>query len=50
MDQLKNFLLEESRQERVVFSRADRPKSSKAIRSGAVELNGQPHLLVEFKE
>ncbi|MGD8264739.1 MAG: hypothetical protein PVF14_14030 [Desulfobacterales bacterium] len=50
MDQLKNFLLEESRQERVVFSRADRPMSSKAIRSGAVELNGQPHLLVEFKE
>jgi hypothetical protein len=50
MDQLKNFLLKESRQERVAFSRADRPISSKAIRSGAVKLNGQSHLSVEFKE
>jgi hypothetical protein len=50
MDQLKNFLLEESRQGRVVFSRGDWSVSSEAVRSGAVELNGQPHLLVEFKE
>lgn len=50
MDQLKNFLLEESRQGKVVLSRGDWSVSSEAIRSGALELNGQPHLLVEFKE
>lgn len=50
MAQLKNFLLEESRQGRVVLSRGDWSVSSEAVRSGAVELDGQPHLLVEFKE
>jgi hypothetical protein len=50
MAQLKNFLLEESRKGRVVLSRGDWSVSSEAVRSGAVELDGQPHLLVEFKE
>ena len=50
MAQLKNFLIKESRRGRVVLRRGNLTVSSEVARSGAVELNGQPHLLVEFKQ
>lgn len=50
MDQLANFLLEENSKGKVVLSRGNWSRASEAIRSGAIEINGQPHLLVEFKE
>jgi hypothetical protein len=48
MDALKRHLLEESREGRAVLSLGDWSVSSDAIRAGAIELFGQPHLLVRF--
>jgi len=48
MDALKLHLLEESRDGRAVLSLGDWSVSSDAIRAGAIELFGQPHLLVRF--
>jgi hypothetical protein len=48
MDALKRHLLEESREGRAVLSLGDWSVSSGAIRAGAIELFGQPHLLVRF--
>ncbi len=50
MDRLKIFLLEQSRLGNVVLSIGDWSVSSEAVRSGAIELYGQPHLLVSFKQ
>ncbi len=50
MDQVKVFLLEESRQGKVMLSTGDWTVSSEEIRSGAIYLLGKPHLLVRFKE
>lgn len=50
LDLLKNFLLEESRQGRVVLSLGDWSVSSEETRSGAIELFGKPHLLVRLDE
>jgi hypothetical protein len=48
MDALKRHLLEESREGRAVLSLGDWSVSSDAIRAGAIELFGKPHLLVRF--
>lgn len=48
MDALKRHLLEESREGRAVLSLGDWSVSSDTIRAGAIELFGQPHLLVRF--
>jgi hypothetical protein len=48
MDALKRHLLEASREGRAVLSLGDWSVSSDAIRAGAIELFGQPHLLVRF--
>lgn len=48
MEELKRFLLEESRQGHAVLSLGDWSLSSEAIRSGAIELFGRPHLLVRL--
>jgi len=50
MDRLKTFLLEQSRLGNVVLSLGDWSVSSEAVRAGAIELYGRPHLLVRFKE
>ncbi|MDM8526191.1 hypothetical protein QUF80_22675 [Desulfococcaceae bacterium HSG8] len=50
MDELKAFLLEESRQGRAVLSFGDWPLASEETRSGAIYLNNKPNLLVRFKE
>jgi hypothetical protein len=48
MDDLKSFLMEESRGGYAVLSLGDWSVSSPETRSGAVELFGKPHLLVRF--
>ncbi len=48
MDELKRFLLEESRRGQAVLSLGDWSVSSEEIRSGAIELFGRPHLLVRL--
>ncbi|MEJ2166086.1 MAG: hypothetical protein P8X90_11185 [Desulfobacterales bacterium] len=50
MDHLKAFLLEQSRLGNVVLSLGDWSVSSEAVRAGAIELYGRPHLLVSFKQ
>jgi len=50
MDRLKGFLLEQSRLGNVVLSLGDWSVSSEAVRAGAIELYGRPHLLVSFKQ
>ena len=50
MDLLKTFLLEQSRLGNVVLSLGDWSVSSEAVRAGAIELFGRPHLLVSFKQ
>jgi hypothetical protein len=50
MDRLKSFLLEQSRLGNVVLSLGDWSVSSEAVRAGAIELYGRPHLLVSFKK
>lgn len=48
MEALKRHLLEESREGHAVLSLGDWSVSSDAIRAGAIELFGRPHLLVRF--
>ena len=48
MEDLKRFLLEESRQGHAVLSLGDWSVSSEAIRAGAIDLFGRPHLLVRL--
>jgi len=48
MNQVKAFLLEESRRGNAVLTLGDWSVSSEEIRSGAIELYGKPHLLVRF--
>jgi hypothetical protein len=50
MDQLKAFLLEESRRGTAVLSLGDWSLSSEETRSGAIELFGKPHLLVRLRD
>ena len=50
MDRLSTFLLEQSRLGNVVLSLGDWSVSSEAVRAGAIELHGRPHLLVSFKQ
>ena len=50
MDQLKAFLLEESRRGAAILSLGDWSLSSQETRSGAIELFGKPHLLVRLRE
>jgi len=50
MDQVKEFLLQESKQGRVILGLGDWSLSSEETRSGAVYMRGKPHLLVRFKE
>jgi hypothetical protein len=50
MDSLKTFLLEQSRLGNVVLSLGDWSVSSEAVRAGAIELYGRPHLLVSFQQ
>lgn len=50
MKSLKSLLLEESRSGHVVLSLGDWSLSSEETRSGAVYLDGKPHLLVRFLE
>jgi hypothetical protein len=50
MEQLKRFLVEQSRLGNVQLSLGDWSVSSEAVRQGAVELYGRPHLLVSFKQ
>ncbi|MEJ2731092.1 MAG: hypothetical protein P8185_21735 [Deltaproteobacteria bacterium] len=50
MDRLKSFLVEQSRLGNAVLSLGDWSVSSEAVRSGAIELYGRPHLLVSFKQ
>jgi hypothetical protein len=48
MDVLKNFLLKESREGRAVLSYGDWSLSSDEIHTGAIEINGDQHLMVRF--
>lgn len=48
MEALKRHLLEASREGHAVLSLGDWSVSSEAIRAGAIELFGRPHLLVRF--
>ena len=50
MEPLKAFLLEQSRLGNVVLSLGDWSVSPEAVRAGAVELYGRPHLLVSFQQ
>jgi len=50
MARLKAFLLEQSRLGNAVLSLGDWSVSSEAVRAGAIELYGRPHLLVSFKQ
>ena len=50
MEQVKAFLLEESRRGNAVLSLGDWSLSSEETRSGAIELLGRPHLLVRFRD
>jgi hypothetical protein len=50
MDRLKSFLLEQSRLGNVLLSLGDWSVSSEAVRAGAIELYGRPHLLVGFNQ
>jgi hypothetical protein len=50
MDQLKAFLLEESKRGTAVLSLGDWSLSSEDTRSGAIELFGKPHLLVRLRD
>lgn len=50
MEQVKDFLLEESRQGRAVLGLGDWSLSSEETRSGAIYLRDKPHLLVRFKK
>ena len=50
MERLKDFLLEQSRLGNAVLSLGDWSVSSEAVRAGAIELYGRPHLLVSFKQ
>ncbi len=50
MEQLKEFLLQESKQGRVILGLGDWSLSSEETKSGAVYMRGKPHLLVRFKE
>lgn len=49
MEQIKDFLRQESRQGNVVLSRGDWSLSSETIRAGSIELYGTKHLLVRLK-
>ena len=49
-DSLKNFLLEESREDRAVLSFGDWSLSSEETRSAAIHIRGKTYLLVRFKE
>lgn len=48
MENVKSFLLKESRAGRAVLSLGDWSLSSEETRSGAVYLDGKPHLLIRF--
>ncbi len=50
MEQVKEFLLNESRNGNAVLSLGDWSLSSGEIRSGAIYINDKPHLMVRFKE
>ncbi len=50
MDQVKEFLLEESREGRVILSVGEWSLASEKIRSGAVYLRDEPHFKVRFTE
>jgi len=50
MKQMKEFLLEESRQGRAVLSLGDWSLSSEETRSGVIYMGGKSYLLVRFKE
>jgi hypothetical protein len=49
MDLLEPFLLNESKRGTAVLSFGDWSLSSEEIRSGSIEIDGMPHLLVRFK-
>jgi len=49
MDELKQFLLEESRNGRAVLTLSDWSMASEEVRAGAIYLNDKPHLLVRFE-
>ncbi len=50
INELKEFLLEESRNGRAVLTLSDWSIASEEVRSGAIYLGGKPHLLVRFEE
>ena len=49
LDQIKAFILEESRNGNAVLSLGDWSLSSDAVRSAAIEIRGDRYLLVRFK-
>lgn len=50
MDHLKAFLLEESRKGTAILNRGEWSIASEEVRSGAINLRGEPQLLVRFEE